>query len=290
MTGSLPEAPPPDDHLAGAGHGSDQADPPGDDDDLDDEIAPEHRVPEGDDGMMSLVDHLEELRARLIRSLAALGLGFGIAWSRSDLVLDLVTRTSPLRKFVFLDPAEAFFTHLRVSFWAGLLLATPILLYQAWQFLRPAMTVAERTATRALFPFILFFFGAGVLFAYSTILPVGLAFLLGFATPELTPMLSISSFSTFVLVFLLVFGVAFELPVVLFFASRVGLVDAAMLSEFRPWFVVGIMTVAAILTPPDVVSQLLLGIPMWFLYEATVVVIRFFPGGTPARRRQTRDP
>lgn len=231
-------------------------------------------VPEDDDGSMGLVDHLEELRTRIIHSLVAVFLMACACYLVSDRILELITRTAPAgQQFIFLSPTEAFFTHLSVSFYGGLLVSAPYLIFQVWGFLRPGLTRRERHYSSALFPVITLFFVTGVLFAYLGILPLGIQFLLGFATPELQPMLSISSYSTFVLTFLMVFGAAFELPVAIFVAARVGLVEVADLRTFRPHFVVSLVTVSAILTPPDVVTQLLLAFPIWILYEATILLL-----------------
>lgn len=234
-------------------------------------------VPEQDDGTMGLVDHLEELRARILVSLAALFVGAVACWGVSDRIVDALRSAAPRTRFVFLNPAEAFFTYLKVSFYSGLILAAPVVIFQAWQFLRPALTTRERFMTRALFPFIVLFFAGGVAFAFFVILPLGLEFLLGFAGPDLEAMLSINAYATFVLTFLLVFGITFELPVVLFFANRMGLVDARTLRAFRPHFVVGCVTVSALLTPPDVISQVLLAVPVWGLYELTLLLIGVLP-------------
>jgi sec-independent protein translocase protein TatC len=231
-------------------------------------------VPPEDDGSMGLVDHLEELRTRILRSLAFIFLGALGCYSISDRILELITRTAPAgQQFIFLSPTEAFFTHLTVSAYGGLLMAAPFLIHQVWAFLRPGLTRRERHYSTLLFPVITFFFFTGAAFAYAVILPLGINFLLGFATEALRPMLSISSYSTFVLTFLLVFGGAFELPVVIFMAARMGLVSRDDLRVFRPHFVVALVTVSAVLTPPDVVTQLLLAFPIWILYEATILLL-----------------
>jgi sec-independent protein translocase protein TatC len=231
-------------------------------------------VPQNDDGSMGLVDHLEELRTRIIRSLLAVFLGACACYGVSRQILELITQTAPKgQQFIFLSPTEAFFTHLSVSFYGGLLLAAPLLIHQVWAFLRPGLTRQERHYSSMLFPVITLFFFSGAAFAYFLILPMGIKFLLGFATAELRPMLSISSYSTFVLSFLLVFGACFELPVAIFFAARIGLIEVQDLRTFRPHFVVALVTVAALLTPPDVVTQLLLAIPIWLLYEGTILLL-----------------
>lgn len=237
------------------------------------EPEPDH-VPEGDDGRMSLVAHLEELRARILISLAAVLGGALAAYGVSDRILAALRALAPGQDFVFLSPTEAFFTHLSVSFYTGLLVAAPVVLYQIWQFLRPGLTVQERSLTRMLFPVVTLFFFVGAGFAYGVILPLGLQFLLGFATQDMRALLSIQAFTTFSLTMMLVFGVAFELPVMLFLAGRLGLVTVEQLNEARPYFIVGLVTVSAILTPPDVVTQLLLAFPIWVLFELTLILLR----------------
>lgn len=264
----------------------DTPDPSLDDQGWDDDGLPAdpwREVPQEDDGSMSLVGHLEELRARLIFSLVVLAVGFCLCYAVSDRLLGLIIRTSPQRQFVFLDPTEGFFTHLRVAFWGSVLLVAPIWIHQVWAFVRPGLTRRERFGTRVLFPVVAGFFFGGVAFAYTVILPLCVDFLLGFASNELQPMISIGAYASFVLTFLLIFGAAFELPVAIFAAWRLGLVDAQRLSDGRPYFVVGTMAVSAMLTPPDIASQLLLGLPVWVLYELTLLLIRAMPDEAAAR-------
>lgn len=238
------------------------------------EGADDDTIPDGDEGRMSLVGHLEELRARILISLASV-LGAAIcAYGVSDRILGGLKNLAPGQNFVFLSPTEAFFTHLSVSFYTGLLVAAPVVLYQLWQFLRPGLTQKERGVTRMLFPVVTLFFAVGASFAYGVILPLGLEFLLSFATQDMQALLSIQAFTTFALTLMLVFGVAFELPVALFMAGRMGLVSIEQIQESRPYFIVGLVTVSAILTPPDIVTQLLLAAPIWVLFELTLILLR----------------
>ncbi len=232
-----------------------------------------HDFPEGDDGSMTLVAHLEELRTRILICLGTMFFTALGAYSQSEAILSGLTAAAPDHTFVFLSPTEAFFTHLTLAFYTGLLVAAPVTLFQLWQFLRPGLTAKERALTRGLFPIVVLFFFGGAAFAFLVIRPAGLKFLLGFASSNLQAMLSIQEYTSFVLTFLLVFGLAFQLPVLMFAAAKMGLVHRDELSEGRPYFLVGLVTLSALLTPPDVATQLLLAFPVWLLFEATLLLL-----------------
>jgi len=225
------------------------------------------------DRRMPFFKHLEELRKRLVVSLIAIGVGFFATYSFSAKLLVIIQK--PLnRPLIFLSPTEAFWVDLLVALFAGILLAAPVILYQMWKFVAPGLLQKEK---RYIVPFTLFstlFFSMGVCFAYFIALPLGLRFLLGFATADLQPMLSLSKYVTFFGKLLLAFGVMFEFPVVIFLLTRLGILQPQTLAKNRKYAILGIFVVSALLTPPDVISQILLAIPLVGLFELSLLVSR----------------
>jgi sec-independent protein translocase protein TatC len=236
-----------------------------------------------DDRTMPLTGHLEELRWRLIRSLVAIGVAFFPAYFFADVLFNFLT--SPLPRaahnplnLIGTGITEAFFTKLKVSFIAALFLATPVVLYQVWQFVAPGLYAHEK---RYVWPFIVFgslFFLLGAGFCYAVVLPIAYTFFIEeYETIGVQPTLRISEYLTFTARMLLAFGVTFELPILAFFFSRVGIVTYKMLLGLFRYAVLAIFILAAVLTPgPDVASQLLLAGPLLLLYGVSIGVAYIF--------------
>jgi sec-independent protein translocase protein TatC len=227
----------------------------------------------GDPRQMSFLEHLEELRHRLIKSLASI-LVFSIgAYFISDHIIGVVTR--PIDEVYFMAPTEAFAVRIKISLFVGLILALPVVLYQIWQFVVPGLYAHE---TRLVVPMVLLatlFFLVGALFCFFVVLPVGIKFLIGFGTEKLKPLIAVGRYVSFVAWMTLAFGVVFELPIVTFFLGRVGLIHSGMLRKGRRYALVAILVVAAAVTPsPDMFSQLMLAGPLYVLYEASIIVVR----------------
>ena len=234
-----------------------------------------------DDEKLPLTAHLKELRKRLILSFIAVGIGFGICYTFSQSLFDILA--APLLKMmpnrgslIFISVAEAFFTYMKVAFIAGLILASPYVLYQIWAFVAPGLYRHEK---RYVVPFVLsgsFFFALGIFFGYYIALPVGFKFLLGFATDFIKPMPSMKEYLSFSIKLLLAFGLVFEFPVVLVLLSRIGVVNAQALARQRKYAILLIFVFAAILTPPDIVSQVMLALPLMGLYELSILLSKIF--------------
>lgn len=230
------------------------------------------------DLVMPLSEHLEELRARLIWMVLAVGVGFGVAYNWADLLFVVITE--PLRalgaenaSFIGTGVAEAFFTKLKVSFVAGIFLASPVLLYQTWRFIAPGLYAHERRYAAGFVTFGTLCFLAGAIFCYEVIFSVGYAFFLGeYAALGVEPALRISEYISFSSRLLLAFGATFELPVLAFFLARVGVITAAQLVAAWRYAIITIFVVAAILTPADVASQLLMAGPLLVLYVISIGV------------------
>lgn len=244
-------------------------------------------VEEADAHRMTLLEHLWELRDRLIRSGVALLAAFGVtAFFGAEIFAWLTAPALPFlpegSSFIFTRPAEKFITDLKVSLFAAIFLALPVLFYQAWKFVAPGLYRSER---RMALPFVVFstgFFLGGAAFCYFTVLPWGMRFFLGFGSADVLPMFAVSDYLTFVTRMLLAFGFVFELPLAIFFLARLGIVSAEGLAAFRKYAIVLIFVAAAILTPPDVVTQMALGLPLVLLYEVGIVTARLWGKPRPA--------
>ena len=236
-----------------------------------------------DDGLrMSIIEHLRELRVRLIRAAIALTLGFIVAYFVSDQLFAALTL--PIRQvshdrmvLIGTGVGEAFFTKIKVSLVAGLFIASPAIFYEIWKFIAPGLYQRER---RMAFPFILFatiFFTAGGYFCWAVVFKVGYAFFLDqYSSIGVTPTLRISEYLAFSAKLMLAFAITFEMPIFAFFLTRLGLIDyKMMLKQFR-YAILIIFIVAAALTPPDMVSQFLLAIPLLGLYVVSVGVSYVF--------------
>ncbi len=246
---------------------------------------------------MPFTEHLSELRKRIVLSLVALLLGFVLSFSYSEQIFDVITLPlraeitfsahSPFISFVpakiknptlvFLAPAEAFWMHMKVSLVAGLLLSLPVILHQFWKFISPGLLDREK---RYIGPFVVtatLLFLAGAAFCFLFVLPFAMGFLLTYKTGAMTPMLSVGNYVDFCLKFILAFGAVFELPIIIVLLTRLGLVTPKTLAKNRKYAVLLAFVVAALLTPtPDAFNQVLMAVPIIVLYEAGILVSRFF--------------
>jgi sec-independent protein translocase protein TatC len=229
---------------------------------------------------MPLTEHLEELRWRVVKAILAVAVGFGVAYLYSDRIFGILT--APIEtvgagsgvSMIGTGVAEAFFTKLKVSFISGVFAASPVLFYQAWQFISPGLHGHEKVYVVPFVVFATFFFFAGATFCYFTVFYVGYAFFIEqYETIGIEPALRISEYLSFSSRLLLAFGITFELPVVAFFLARVGVIDHQTL--IKPWryAIIIIVVLAAVLTPgPDVASQMLLAVPLMILYCFSILV------------------
>lgn len=225
-------------------------------------------------GEMPFTSHLGELRGRLIRSFIAVAAGFVLCYAFAAKLLAFLWRPVG-RELVFIAPTEAFFAHLKVAFLAGLVLAWPYICYQLWAFVSPGLYKEERQYT---LPFVVgatAMFLLGGAFVYTLILPYGMAFLLGYGNVYLQPMISVGAYVSFALRLFIAFGAIFELPLVVVLLSKLGLVTPQMLAKNRKYVIVLSFLVAAILTPPDVFTQVLMAVPLLVLFEVSIWLARW---------------
>ncbi len=226
------------------------------------------------EGNMSLVDHLTELRKRLIRMILSITLGTGVAYFFLDEIMHHLMK--PAGKLYYMQPAEAFFVYLKVCIFAGFLLAVPIVFYQGWKFLLPALTKHERRVMGIVLPSSVLLFFGGITFSFLFVLPAGIKFFMGFGNEDLAPMFSIDKYISFVIAFVLPFGVIFELPLVIVILAKLGFVSSALLRKYRKIVIFAAFVIGAVISPtPDVFSQSMIAIPMFLLYEASIIIVRF---------------
>ena len=228
---------------------------------------------------MHLTDHLEELRKRLIVVFVAIAVAtvssYYFAEDLFRLLMGPLLGVMPAESgLIFTSLTETFFTYLKISLLAGFFAASPIVIYQIWRFSAPGLYAKEK---RYVFPFVFFatvFFVGGAMFGYFVVFPFGFKFFMGFATDFIRPMPTVKEYFSFSVRLLFAFGVVFELPVVTAFLALFGLISSKTLVNKRKYAVLGSFVVAALLTPPDVVSQLMMAGPIIVLYEVSIIVAR----------------
>lgn len=228
-----------------------------------------------DDPPRPLLEHLEDLRTCLIRSLVGWGAATFAAYALYPKFLPLLIRP-PITRLVFTSPIEPFFTQMKVSLIGGVVLAFPWLLYQAGKFVSVGLRPEERRWLFRLIPGSYLLFLAGAALGLFVAGPIGLKFLLAFSTPQLEPYITLSSYLGYLSYLTLGLGLLFQLPIVVFVLASLGLLKLATLTQYRRHAVLGILVAAALITPgPDIFSQVLIAIPTYLLYELSILFVRF---------------
>jgi sec-independent protein translocase protein TatC len=236
---------------------------------------PEQEELEGD----TLMGHLLELKRRITRALLAVVVGFAAVYPFKEKVFDFlaspvngVLASHPNWSMQLTHPAEGFVTYLKLSLLAGFLVAIPVVLYQFWAFVAPGLYKSER---RLFFPVLLlsiflFFFGAA--FSFFLVFPLAFDFLLGFAGEQLEANIKMNEYLGFSITLLLAFGASFQVPIICMVLTKLGIATVAGMRAKRRYVFAGGFILAALITPPDVVSQVLLGFPVWLLYELGILL------------------
>ncbi|MBP2656544.1 MAG: tatC [Firmicutes bacterium] len=232
------------------------------------------KIESADVGNMSLFDHLQELRRRLIICIGAVLVTSTGCYMFAEELVRIIT--APAGKLYYMNPAEAFFAYLKVALLAGILLALPLIFYHIWAFVMPAFAKTRRTASFLLVTISLILFLAGLVFSYFLVLPAGIKFFMGFATEDLQPVISIGQYISMVISFLLPFGFIFELPLFIIVAAHFEMISSGFLVSKRKMVIVLSFVIGAIVAPsPDVFSQAMVAIPLLVLYEISIVVVKY---------------
>jgi sec-independent protein translocase protein TatC len=225
--------------------------------------------------------HLRELRDRLVVSIIGLAVAFVITYFFKErifqfLMAPFVRVMPPQSSFIFTTVTEAFMTYFKISLVAALFLAAPLILYEVWMFVSPGLYQKEK---RFVVPFIVFgsaLFLVGALFCYFVVMPYVYRFFVSYASTFIVPMPRITEYMSLSLKMLITFGFIFQMPLIAYYLARAGVISFAGLAKKRRYAVLGIVVLSAIITPPELTSQLLLAIPMYGLYEVSVLIARIF--------------
>lgn len=238
------------------------------------------------------LQHLEELRSRLIYSLAGVAVGFALSyWKIREVFAFLIRPLEASMKddsaIVMIKMTEGFLTYLKLAFYTGLLAASPLVIYQVWSFVSPGLYKHEKRAVVPLVVASSILFAVGVVFAYSIVLPFGIKYLLEFVGDQVQATLSMSSYVSFSCLFMILFGIVFQLPLVMLVLSRLGIVRGSQLASSRKYVLLLCFLVGAMLTPPDVISQTLMAVPVLLLFEISIWLVRITES---MRRKKSQSP
>ena len=244
-----------------------------------------------DDPRMPLTGHLEELRNRLLKAIGGIAIGMGLTYGFSSQLVALFQRPVSLELYS-LAPAEAFWTTIKVSFFSGILVAFPVVLFQIWRFLSPGLLKNERRHALSFVILGYLFFLTGIAFCYFVVLPFALGFLVGYGVKlGIQPMFSIGMYVDFCVKFLLAFGMIFELPLILVILSRLGVVTPDFLARHRRYAILVNAVLAAFLTPTsDIFNMMLTMLPLVVFYELGIIGARLFARRSPVTSKGTTEP
>ena len=219
-----------------------------------------------------LRDHLQEFRKRLIICLVVVAIAALACYNYVDDIIALLS--GPAGKLYFMNPSEVFFTYMEIALYAGILFTLPVLLYEVWAFVAPALWPEERWAVLVILPTAVILFYVGLVFAYYLVIPAAVTFFMGFATQTLQPMFSLESYLSFILALTLPFGFIFELPLIVVFLAKIGLVTGDFLKGKRKILIVIAFIFAAVVSPTtDIFTQTMIAVPLIVLYEISLFIV-----------------
>lgn len=219
---------------------------------------------------LSFIEHLEELRWGIIYALLSIFVLSIISYFFSGDIIDFLTK--PVDRLIFIKPLEAFMTRIKISIATGGAVAMPFVLFLLWHFVSPALHTKEKKPLILGVFFSTLFFLGGISFAHFVVVPIGMKFLLSFATENLEPMISIGSYLSFVIRMFFAFGFVFQLPIFSYFLTKMGIIKPDTLKKNRRIGIIVLIIISALLTPPDIFSQFLMAVPMLLLYEFSIFV------------------
>ena len=219
-----------------------------------------------------LRDNLQEFRKRLIICLVVVAIAALACYNYVDDIIALLS--GPAGKLYFMNPSEVFFTYMEIALYAGILFTLPVLLYEVWAFVAPALWPEERRAVLVILPTAVILFYVGLVFAYYLVIPAAVTFFMGFATQTLQPMFSLESYLSFILALTLPFGFIFELPLIVVFLAKIGLVTGDFLKGKRKILIVIAFIFAAVVSPTtDIFTQTMIAVPLIVLYEISLFIV-----------------
>ena len=219
-----------------------------------------------------LRDHLQEFRKRLIICLVVVAIAALACYNYVDDIIALLS--GPAGKLYFMNPSEVFFTYMEIALYAGILFTLPVVLYEVWAFVAPALWPEERRAVLVILPTAVILFYVGLVFAYYLVIPAAVTFFMGFATQTLQPMFSLESYLSFILALTLPFGFIFELPLIVVFLAKIGLVTGDFLKGKRKILIVIAFIFAAVVSPTtDIFTQTMIAVPLIVLYEISLFIV-----------------
>jgi len=236
---------------------------------------------------MKLLDHLGELRRRLGVALAVNLVAAVVLFQYAAVIMEYLFALNPGMELVYISPQELLLVYIQVAFLAAVVLCSPVTIYEIWAFVGKGLYRQERVYVLTALFFGLICFGAGVAFCYLTVLPVTLQFFVRITTEQVSPMISVQNYADFINKMLLAFGIVFEMPVLVFLFSKLGYLRPESIRNKRGILVVLIFVFAAIITPPDVVSQLMLALPMLLLMQISYWICSAVDKGR--RRKEARE-
>jgi sec-independent protein translocase protein TatC len=230
---------------------------------------------------IDITEHLTELRSRLIKSFCAVLIGFAICYFFKEKLFFILTE--PLREsldkngsIIFTGIPEAFFTYLKTALLTGVIITMPYTFFQFWAFISPGLYSKERKITAVLTVLSVIFFACGALFGYFFVFPYGFDFLLGFADEDIQALPSMKEYFSFASKLLFAFGLSFELPLILTGLAKMGVVTSEFLKKKRKYAILIFFCFAAFITPPDVITQTMMALPMLLLYEVSIIGAKIF--------------
>lgn len=225
------------------------------------------------DGTMPVLEHLAELRLRLLISAGALLVAAVVSFNYVELIRGLLT--SPLEglQLIYLSPPEAFMANLRLALISGLVLSSPMIIYQLMAFVFPGLLKEEKIFFVAVLFGIIVLFAAGVAFAYIIVFPFTIRFFLQFASVELEPRFTVTEYISFLFSFHLGFGVVFQLPLLTWALGKIGLITSSFLKRNRKVALLVMLVLSAVITPPDIISQVVMIFPLALLYEIGIIMV-----------------
>lgn len=225
-----------------------------------------------EDKQLTVIEHFSELRKRLTIIAIALILGTILSYRYIDVLIDIIIKPSQGLEFIYLSPPELFMAYIKISLLVGFTITAPITLIQIWLFVKPGLKSNERRYLLFSLLMGVVFFAVGAVFSYFVIIPITINFFVQVQVDQISPLFSFESYISFILSLLLSFGLVFELPLLISLLSMLNLVTTNTLKKYRKIVILVIFIVAAILTPPDILSQTLMAIPMLFLYEFSILI------------------